>query len=473
MSDFETPSRPVARPFGDAPAARAVGGCRVWRAMLRGLGPLLLAPALASATMAAGGGTPSLERVQERLGALALPWVENAGQWDPRAAWRAQSFAGSVWLTREGMLVHEFAGPRAADCGHERGEGRLRAPREAARACARAGGWVLTEQFVGGRVERIVGREALEGRVSYLVGEAERHATDLPAHAALELGEVFPGVQVRLRATQANVEKLYTVAPSRDPGVIRMRLAGTARLSLTREGALEARTDHGPIRFTRPVAFQFDAKNERREVAVGYRLVANACGRDCHEYGFALGEYDRSRPLVIDPLLQSTYAGGSGFDIASALAIDPVSGEVYVAGSTGSTDFPGTTGGAQTTFGGGTSEVFVARFDAELTKLYQSTYLGGSGADYADGLAIHPVSGEVYVAGSTNSSAFPGTAGGAQASFGGLYDAFVTRFNAKLTTQHQSTYLGGSANDDALALAIHPVSGEVYVAGSTNSSAFP
>src|SRR5207249_2520855 len=90
--------------------------------------------------------------------------------------------------------------------------------------------------------------------------------------------------------------------------------------------------------------------------------------------------------------------GGSGGDGADALAIAPTTGEVYVAGFTSSSDFPGTSGGAQSAFGGG-DDTFVARLNASLTALDQATYLGGSGGDAADALAIAPTTGEVYVAG--------------------------------------------------------------------------
>ncbi len=429
---------------------------------------------VASTVGAPGRDSPALvhARVHERLSTLALPWVANVGQWDARAAWRAQSFAGSVWVTQDGTLVHAFTGPRAAQCETDRGEAQLHPRRFAERHCPRAGGWVLTERFVSGRDGAIVGREPLEGRVSYFVGDESRHAPDLPAYSALDLGEVFPGVQVQLRATQANVEKLYTVTPGRDPGVIRMRLEGTPRLVLTRDGALEAQTTHGPIRFTAPVAFQFDARNERRDVPVRYALRPNACGERCHEYGFVLGHYDRSRPLTIDPLLQSTFLGGSGSDYATALAIHPTTGEVYVAGYTDSTSFPGTVAGAQGALGGFT-DGFVSRFNADLTMRQQSTFVGTPWSDVALALVIHPASGEVYVAGYTGSGTFPGAAGGAQSASGGSPDGFVSRFNAALTVLHQSTFVGGSGGDFVRALAIHPASGEVIVAGETDSANFP
>ena len=168
---------------------------------------------------------------------------------------------------------------------------------------------------------------------------------------------------------------------------------------------------------------------------------------------------------------QATHLGG---DIAWALAIHPTSGDVYVAGYASTSSVPGTTGGAQPNRAGG-EDAFVARLNPALTTLGQATYLGGSTEDQALALAIHPTTGDVYVAGWTISTDFPGTAGGAQPASGGSQDrdAFVARLNAALTTLDQATYLGGSAGDQVQALAFHPASGDVYVAGFTSSSNFP
>jgi muconolactone delta-isomerase len=173
-------------------------------------------------------------------------------------------------------------------------------------------------------------------------------------------------------------------------------------------------------------------------------------------------------------ILQSTYLGGNDWDVAYALAIHPTTGEVYIAGYTFSTNFPRTTGGAQKDYGGGEKDAFVARLNSNLTQILQSTYLGGSKEDDAQAIAIHPTTGEVYVAGHTTSTDFPRTSGGAQGSYGGdPSDAFVARLNSSLTQILQSTYLGGNGADWAQALAIHPTTGEVYVAGYTNSTNFP
>jgi len=145
-----------------------------------------------------------------------------------------------------------------------------------------------------------------------------------------------------------------------------------------------------------------------------------------------------------------------------------------------SRDFPNTTGGAQKDYEG-KNDAFVARLNPDLTQNLQSTYLGGSDDDKAIALAIHPKTGEVYVAGGTDSTDFPNTTGGAQATCNKCFrrdrvfssDAFVARLNSNLTQILQSTYLGGSGTDQAKALAIHPKTDEVYVAGETLSADFP
>jgi len=133
---------------------------------------------------------------------------------------------------------------------------------------------------------------------------------------------------------------------------------------------------------------------------------------------------------------QATYLGGRDHEFASALALDATTGEVYVAGDTNSVDFPGTSGGAQSTFGGGDTlrgDAFVARLSPSLTTLDQATYLGGNSNDKAFALALGASMGEVYVAGSTTSTDFPATTGGAQSTSGGGDEyVFVARLSAEL-----------------------------------------
>ena len=416
--------------------------------------------AAAQATVA-----PNVGQVHDALGKTSLSWVANAGQWDAKAAYRAQSFAGSVWVTTDGQIVHQFNGPQLDSARAKSASERVLRDREPA---ARAPGWVLSERFVGGRLaQSIQGREASAARANFMVGETARHAANLPTFERLDLGEVFPGVNVDLRASGNNVEKLFTVSPRRDPSVIAMHVDGAQALTLADDGRLIARTGNGDIAFTAPVAFQ-QIGGARRNVEVAYTLDA---GRQ--QYGFRLGAYDRSHPLVIDPLLQSTFVGGNGSEAVRAIAIAPDTGDVYVAGETSASNFPGAAGGAQPARSGGDVDAFVTRFNAALTVRRQSTYYGGSTAERVTALGIHPFNGNVYIAGYTYGTV-PGTLGGAQsAPGGGATGGFIARFSADLSSLGQATYLGGSAGDFINALAFHPFLGSVYVAGLAQSTDFP
>ena len=172
-----------------------------------------------------------------------------------------------------------------------------------------------------------------------------------------------------------------------------------------------------------------------------------------------------------DPILQSTYLGGASSDSVNAVAVDPRNGDVLVAGHTYSTTLPGTSNGAQPHNGGGV-DGFVARFDPTLTTLRQATYLGGSSGDEILGIAIHPVTGDVYVCGFTVSDDFPGTANGPQPQRGGENDAFVARLDATLTRLLGSSYLGGFIEDKAVAIAVDAARGSVFVTGNTDGE-FP
>ena len=194
-------------------------------------------------------------------------------------------------------------------------------------------------------------------------------------------------------------------------------------------------------------------------------------------------------------LNQSTFLGGSELDSAFAIAVPPPGGFVYVAGytdsggTTNANGFPDVLGGAQPENGGGpnNNDGFVALLTSDLTGFLGATYLGGNGLDTIYAMAVltsDTGNSQVYVAGYTNSTDFPGTPssplypgqGSAQGSYSGVNcsgisclqdDAFVTVLNSSLTAIENSTYLGGTGDDVAYALAVLP--NHVYVAGRTTS----
>src|SRR3990172_2472926 len=288
-------------------------------------------------------------------------------------------------------------------------------------------------------------------------------------------------------------------------------------LWVNEHGELVAETELGPVKFTKPVAYQ-EIDGKRVDVAVDYILqntkpetqnskrqfpkssIQNLSSTSIGDpkskivnhkciYGFAVASYDRTKDLIIDPLLASTYLGRTGYDVGYSLALD-TSGNVYVTGYTASTDFPTTSGAYDISFNGGYYDVFVSKLDGGLTSLLASTYLGGSGddsgllastygggsGDDSGGSLVLDTSGNVYVTGHTWSTDFPTTSGAYDTSFnsGGYYpyDVFVIKLDGELTSLLASTYLGGSSGDHGRSLAIDP-SGNVYVPWLTCSLDFP
>ncbi|MEP0775468.1 MAG: hypothetical protein HRF46_14055, partial [Acidobacteriota bacterium] len=143
--------------------------------------------------------------VERAVGLLPRGFVANQGQWDGRAAFAAPGFFGTTWVTREGELRHVLVA--GGECGQEEHHsGTARWGRHDGRCASRR--WVLSERFLGGRVGNVEAREALEGKVSYFLGnDPARHRSGLATCRYLELGKVYPAVRVRLSATQRTVEK--------------------------------------------------------------------------------------------------------------------------------------------------------------------------------------------------------------------------------------------------------------------------
>jgi len=385
---------------------------------------------------------------------LPVPFIVNMGQLNERVMFYARTFGGAVFLTKGGEIVYSLPELKKKDQG--------------------ARGIVLREELVGATIHDIRGEGISPTKVSYFTGQdRSKWVSGIPTYSSVSLGEVYNGIELKLKAYGNNVEKLFFVQPGSDPVSITVRLSGAGSIKVNEAGELEAATELGVVRFTRPVAYQvIDGK--RIEIPVNYMPHApNSALRTPHSafvYGFTVGAYDRSQTLVIDPLLASTYLGGGGSDSASSLAIDS-SGNIYVAGVTNSENFPTTVGAYDTTYNA--SDVFISKLSADLTTLLASTYLGAGASDSAFSLAIDP-SGDVYVTGFTYSSNFPTTPGAYDQKFNSsdYADIFISKLSPDLSTLLASTFLGGGDNDDATSL-MTDASGNVYVAGWTFSDNFP
>ena len=373
-------------------------------------------------------------RLEDAYGKLPLAFVPNAGQTDRSVRYYAQGAGFSFYFTK-GEAVLSF----------QRGDR----------------GQVLNLRFVGANPNaRLAGADRGTGTVNYLTGS--EHHTNLPTYHQLVYRELWPGIDMAFSGVGGSLKYEFRLRPGADPGDIRLAYAGAEGLALGAGGALLVDTPLGSLRDARPQSFQ---RIDGRRVPVDshYALAGNS-------YGFAVGSYDRGRPLVIDPsLAYSTYLGGSGDEQGFGIAVDSA-GAAYVTGRTTSTTFP-TTAGAFDTSASGSSDAFITKLNASGSSLAYSTYLGGSGFDGGFGIAVDS-QGAAYVAGQTGSTDFPTTAGAFDTSANANADAFVAKLDPTGSSLAYSTYLGGSGTEAGFGIAVDSL-GAAYVAGTTNSPNFP
>jgi hypothetical protein len=387
---------------------------------------------------------------------LQMPFIANEGQVAKEVSFYAQTFAGTVYVTKQGEMVYSL--PYLLNSKSE-----IRNPKFQVS--------ILREKLVGANGLKPSGVDLAQTKVNYFIGnDKTKWKTNIPTYNSISLGEVYSGINFSLKAYGKTMEKVFTVQPGADPNAIKLKMEGANSLKGNEKGELEIETDLGMVRFSKPLAYQKEG-DRRKYVEVAYVTVGDT-------YGFRTGDYDKKKILTIDPLLASTFLGGSGYDDDFIDIILDGSGNVYVAGTTGSTSGPQifpTTPGAYEENVQGTWDVFISQFDSNLENLNISTFLGGSAGERSYSITLDG-SGNVFVTGETASSDFPTTPGAYDVSHNGNADVFVSRLDSNLENLIASTFLGGGGGsypyDSGHSITLDE-NGDVYVAGYAGSTDFP
>jgi hypothetical protein len=411
---------------------------------LAGVALLLSVVPVPEVTPVSGGGK------FRRLSRLPVYFIENRGQIAlPDVRYYVQSRAAGAYFMSQGVVFalrnHRLVQPISA--------GDQEAPTS-----------VIQQQFLDAtKTPRLEASDQAGALVNYFYGSTRQPVTDVPTFTTVIYRDVWPGIDVSYTGPDGNLKYTFHVRAGADPRQIRFAYRGASSLRVTSKGSLHVETPAGGFTDDAPVAWQ-QVEQERKPVQAAFRLQGE-------EISFELGDYDRSRDLILDPavLVYSGFVGGVANDQGSAIAVDSA-GNAYVAGYTFSaTGFP-TLGAYDSSHNGG-ADVFVLKLNAAGTGLVYATYVGGSLADYAEGIAID-TAGNAYVTGYTLSSNFPTTSGAYDTSHNGGADIFAFKLSPAGNSLVYSTYIGGSAEDQGMELAIDS-SGNAYIAGNSNSVNFP
>jgi hypothetical protein len=309
---------------------------------------------------------------------------------------------------------------------------------------ARAGRAAVALEFLGAAAgTRVAGGSKLPGYHHYYLGP--KTIEQVPQYATLRYSSLYAGTDLRFYGKNDHLEYDFELAPGADPAAIRFRFTGADRVDQLPNGDLRIEAGGREFRHLKPVSFQM-VRGRRVEVESAFELAENG------EIRIAVGDYDRSLPLTIDPILtffwrKAGTAAGSAVDAA---------GNVYVTGKTG-------------------DDVFVQKLTTDGAESYYTVF-GGAGAEDAGQIALD-ATGNVYVTGRTASPDFPvlnalnylSISGAARS---GTTDAFLAKLNTA-GTRVFSSYFGGNGDEAGTGIAADSTGAEVVAVGATTSTNLP
>ena len=435
-------------------------------------------PSAASALRTIASATNDSQRLFSKVAQLPLSFEENRGQFDPRVKFATRGADYGLFLSgAEATIVHHGK----VHLGEADVSSMMAALGNAEVRTLSA--TQLTWLGANPKAEpRGVDRDGSES--NYFIGkDPKKWHRHVRHYDRVQLSGLYPGIDLVYHGAQKQVEFDYVVAPHVDPSAIRVGISGPSIVGLDASGQLSISSSGDKMLLLPPVAYQ--EKNGRRET-VQARYVLS----DSHQFGFQLGKYDASRPVIIDPVLQ--YAASFGPNVNDTIVTDvalDASGNVYITGTTCETNYPTTTGVLQPAGGSLANfcnDVIVTKLDSSASSLIYSTYIGGqTGVDFAVRMLIDSA-GAATIVGTTGSTDFPTTAGVYQSSAKGgtcdygpnvspnipCTDAFLLKLSADGSSLEYSTYFGGERAEFAIALA-QDSAGNSYVAGATDSTALP
>ncbi|NLG26758.1 MAG: hypothetical protein GX557_02535, partial [Chloroflexi bacterium] len=405
--------------------------------------------------------------------------IANVGQWDSGARFQVWGGPGTTWLAKDEIWISLLEPAPSEEHGDLLGPLKGEEPRET----APRQGVNLRLSFEGANPHpKLEPFGPSETVVSYFYGnDPDKWCPDVPVWTGVRYVDLYPGLDLEIGGAAGGwgwrmvAKEAGTPGQSTGPGEysrrgsvslqdVRLRVEGAERVSLG-QGTLHLQTAVGEV--TLPLLQAADAAGGALELRTdGPQVEAEGVSAP-----FASPPATRpgSAPAATG-LVFSTYLGGSGPDEGSGIAVDGA-GQVYVTGTTASTDLPTTVGAFKTSHNEGYYDAYVGMLSAAGAALVYCSFLGGDSNDYGGRIAVD-AAGQAHVVGSTGSANYPTTSGGFSTTFSGMTDVFVTVLNPTGSALVYSSFLGGSGIDNHGDIELDGT-GRAYIVGSTQSGDYP
>lgn len=284
----------------------------------------------------------------------------------------------------------------------------------------------------------IEGRGYLPSKLSY--HKSDKSYPNVPLHQGLDYTELWQGVNATFYEQDKSMKYDFIVQPETNPSVIQFKMTGVTDLQITKEGDLQFTTPLGILKKGKPYSYQ-KIGTEKVEIESAYRLEGDIIS-------FEIGEYDRTKTLVIDPiaLLWSTFLADDSY--INDMYVHPTTKNIYLVGLCYSSSYPNTLGAIYNNVGGGSSDGFIICLSADGTTILWSTYIGGSASDEIIDIELN-AAGDIFLSGQTRSFNFPvnGIMSAYDNSYNGSDDAFIIRLSPDGTTIKYGTFMGTYTDD--------------------------
>jgi pimeloyl-ACP methyl ester carboxylesterase len=312
-------------------------------------------------------------------------------------------------------------------------------------------------------------------KTSYFIGnDSSRWQTDISNYYGVYYQQIYDGIDFIYRSNEQNLEYDFRILPNVDPSVIQIEFNGAKKTLINKDGELVLEFKGGELRHKRPFAYQIVDGEKKKVEAEFIQLGKN-------RFGFKIGEYDKAKELIIDPITYLSYIGGSGTSVIADVVLDSL-GNIYLLAE-GLQNFttPSNSAFIIPPSPTGLSDIFVTKLDPTATQVLFNAWIGGSSYDTPQEIDIDG-NGNIVVGGLTESRNFPIILG-RQTDFGGLptqshSQGFVFKMptagnSLAWSTYHGATDYAGKWDMGWVTGVDADLFGNVYVSGHTAGNTFP